>query len=340
MKAAVFTAPKQVEVRDVPIPEIKDDEVLIKVKAVGLCGTDIHIFKGEYFTEFPVIPGHEFSGVVDRVGRGVRYFKEGDRVTADPNVFCEACYFCKRNLQNHCEDLRVIGVSGCQANGAFAEYVAVPFKNVFPLDDAISFTQGAFVEPLACVAHGLDLAGIRFGSDVLVVGAGPIGLLLLQSLKAAGAARVVVLDLDAEKLRMARELGADLTFAADGREPEALKAVAPRGFDYVVDATGIPAIIEKSFAYLKKAGTFLVFGVCPKDSKISVNPYEIFLNDWKIVGSFAIRKNFHQSILMLSSGKVRTDPLLSLRYPLEKFPELLSRKMSQLDLMKVQISFE
>jgi len=340
MKAAVFTAPERVEVRDVPIPEIKDDEVLVKVKAVGLCGTDIHIFKGEYFTEFPVIPGHEFSGVIDRVGRGVRYFKEGDRVTADPNIFCEACYFCKRNLQNHCEDLRVIGVSGRQANGAFAEYVAVPFKNVFPLDDAITFTQGAFVEPLACVAHGLDLAEIRFGSEVLVVGAGPIGLLLLQSLKAGGAARVAVLDLDPEKLRMARELGADLTFAADGREAEAFKAVAPRGFDYVVDATGIPAIIEKSFAYLKKAGTFLVFGVCPKGSKVSVDPYEIFLNDWKIVGSFAIRKNFHQSIRMLSSGKVRTDPLLSLQYPLEKFPELLRRKMSQLDLMKVQIAFE
>lgn len=340
MKAAVFTGKKQVEVRDVPVPEIKDDEVLIKVKAVGICGTDIHIFKGEYFTEFPVIPGHEFSGVIERVGRSAGYFREGDRVTADPNIFCESCYFCKQNLQNHCENLRVIGVSGSHSHGAFAEYVAVPYKNVFPLDDRVSFSQGAFVEPLACVAHGMDMAGIRFGSEILIVGAGPIGLLLLQSVKVYGGSRVVVLDLDSEKLRIARELGADLTLSADGREAEALKASAPRGFDYVIDATGIPAIIEKSMAYLKKAGTFLLFGVCPSDSKITLNPYEIFLYDWKIVGSFAIRKNFLQSIHMLSSGHIRTDHLLSLRYPLEKFPELLSQKMSRLDLMKVQITFE
>ena len=340
MKAAVFSGKGKVDVRDVPVPEIKSDEMLIKVKAVGVCGTDIHIFKGEYFTDFPVIPGHEFSGVVARAGKDTQYFREGDRVTADPNIFCESCYFCKRNLQNHCENLRVIGVSGSQANGAFAEYVAVPYKNVFPLDNSVSFEDGAFVEPLACVAHGMDMAEIRFGSEVLIVGAGPMGLLLLQSLKAYGGSLVVVLDLDKEKLRIAGELGADIALPADGHEQERLREIAPRGFDYVIDATGIPGIIERSIQHLKKAGTFLVFGVCPKDSKVSFNPYEIFLYDWKIVGSFAIRKNFHQSINMLSSGKIKTGKLLSLSYPIEKFPELLSQKMSRLDLMKVQIKFD
>jgi len=340
MKAAVFTGKRKVHVRDVPVPQIREDEVLIKVKAVGICGTDIHIFKGEYFTEFPVIPGHEFSGVVEQVGKKVRYFQEGDRVTADPNIFCESCYFCKRNLQNHCLNLRVIGVSGSEAQGAFAEYVAMPYKNVFALDKAVSFEQGAFVEPLACIAHGMDMAQVRFGSEVLIVGAGPIGLLLLQSLKAYGGSRVVVLDLDKKKLKTARELGADLALQADGKERARIREIAPHGFDYVVDATGIPRIIQESLGYLKKAGTYLLFGVCPKDSKITVNPYKIFLSDWKIVGSFAIRKNFSQSVNLLSSGKIKTEKLVSLRFPIEKFPELLSLKMRRLDLMKVQIHFD
>ena len=340
MKAAVFTGRRKVQVRDVPVPRVREDEVLIKVKAVGICGTDIHIFKGEYFTEFPVIPGHEFSGVVEKAGKQVRYFKEGDRVTADPNIFCESCYFCKRNLQNHCQNLRVIGVSGSQAQGAFAEYVAVPYKNVFALDKGVSFEQGAFVEPLACIAHGMDMAEVRFGSEVLIVGAGPIGLLLLQSLKAYGGSRVVVLDLDKKKLKTARELGADLALQADGKERAGIRGIAPHGFDYVIDATGIPRIVQESLGYLKKAGTYLLFGVCPKDSKITVNPYKIFLSDWKIVGSFAIRKNFSQSVNLLSSGKIKTEKLVSLRFPIEKFPELLSLKMRRLDLMKVQIHFD
>jgi 2-desacetyl-2-hydroxyethyl bacteriochlorophyllide A dehydrogenase len=340
MKAAVFTGPGKVEIREVPLPKIKDDEVLIKVKAVGICGTDIHIFKGEYFTAFPVIPGHEFSGVVERTGRETKYFKEGDRVTADPNIFCESCYFCKRNLQNHCENLRVIGVSGSNANGAFAEYVAVPYKNVFHLDPSMSFEEGAFTEPVACIAHGMDMVQIKFGSEVLIVGAGPIGLLLLQSIKASGGAKITILDVDGEKLRAARELGADLALPADGFESERLKDVAPRGFDSVIDATGIPEIVERSFQFLRKAGTYLVFGVCPKDSRITINPYEVFLNDWKIIGSFAIRKNFSQSINMLSDKKIKTDKLVSLRYPIEKFAELLDLKMKRLDLMKVQVQFD
>ncbi len=340
MKSAVFVGKGKVEIRDVPIPTIKDDELLIKVKAVGICGTDIHIFKGEYFTDFPVIPGHEFSGVVEQTGGLTNDFKKGDRVTADPNIFCEACYFCKRNLQNHCERLRVLGVSGSNANGAFAEYVAVPYKNAFHLDQGISFEEGAFVEPVACVAHGMDLAEIRFGSEVLIVGAGPIGLLLLQSVKACGGAKVTILDVDGEKLNTATELGADVAVPADGSEAKRLAEIAPRGFDYVIDATGIPEIVERSFRYLKKAGTYLVFGVCPKGSRIRIDPYEVFLNDWKIVGSFAIRKNFSQSINMLSAKKIRTDRLVSLRYPIERFPELLELKMTRLDLMKVQVQFD
>jgi len=340
MKAAVFIGKEKVQLRDVPIPKIKDDEVLIKVRAVGLCGTDIHIFKGEYFTDFPVIPGHEFSGVVEQVGEQTRYFGEGDRVTADPNIFCESCYFCKRNLQNHCENLRVIGVSGSNANGAFAEYVAVPYKNVFHLDRSMSFEDGALVEPVACIAHGMDMAEIKFGSEVLIVGAGPIGQLLLQSVRACGGAKVIILDVDGEKLKTAKELGADIALPADGSESKRLKEIAPRGFDYVIDATGIPEIVERSFRYLKKAGTYLVFGVCPKESNIRINPYEIFLYDWKIIGSFAIRKNFSQSINMLSDKKIRTDKLVSLRYPIERFPELLELKMTRLDLMKVQIQFD
>jgi D-arabinitol dehydrogenase (NADP+) len=337
MKAAYFWDKGKATVETIPIPKIKDDEVLIQVKAAGICGTDLHIYAGEYFSDFPLIPGHEFSGVISEVGQDVKDLREGDRVTADPNMFCESCYFCKRNLQNHCEHLRVLGVSGAGTPGAFAEYVAVPGKNVFLIDERITFEQGALIEPLACIAHGMDMAGIRFGSEVLIVGAGPIGQMLLQSLKAGGGARVTLTDVSREKLDIARAYGADSVVAADQTQSRTLKALAPRGFDYVIDATGIPAVVEESIAYLKKAGTYLVFGVCPRDSRIALNPYEIFLNDWKIVGSFAIRKNFAQAINMLSSGIIRADHLVSLRGPIDSFPRLLSDKVKRPDLMKVQI---
>jgi len=336
MKAAVFTKTGELEIRDMPVPDVKDDEVLIKIKAAGICGTDIHIYKGEYFSEFPLIPGHEFSGVVEKKGGRVEGFKEGDRVTADPNIFCESCYFCKRNRQNHCQNIRVLGVT---ENGAFAEYVAVPYKNVFALDESVSFDKGAFVEPLACIAHGMDLLDMRFGSEILIVGGGPIGQLLLQSLNAYGGADIVLTDIDKNKLQLAEAHGANRVVLADGSEREKIAGIAPFGFDYVIDATGIPRVVEDSISYLKKAGTYLIFGVCPKDSEIKINPYEIFLYDWKILGSFAIRKNFPQALNIIASRKINTDKLVSVKGTIDDFPDLLQQKLERTDVMKVQVHF-
>jgi len=337
MKAAVFTQKEELEIRTMPIPDIKDDEVLIKVKAVGICGTDIHIYRGEYFSEFPLIPGHEFAGIIEKTGSRVKGFQEGDRVTADPNIFCESCYFCKKNCQNHCQNIRVLGVT---EHGAFAEYVAVPYKNVFALGEKVSFEKGAFVEPLACIAHGMNIIEMRLGSEILIVGGGPIGQLLLQSLNAFGGANIVLTDIDEGKLKLAEGHGANHVVLADGSEREEISKIAPLGFDYVIDATGIPLVVEQSIRYMKRAGTYLIFGVCPKDSEIRINPYEIFLYDWKIIGSFAIKKNFFQAVNLISTDKIATDTLVSLKGTIDDFPDMLQQKLDRKDIMKVQVQFD
>ena len=150
MKACRIIGKRKIEVTSIKIPKLKDNDILIKVKAAGICGTDVHIFKGDYFSSYPITPGHEFSGIVEKIGKNVTRFKPGDNVIADPNNFCENCYFCRINLQNHCENFEATGVT---YDGAFAEYVAVPENSVFNID-GIPFDQAAFIEPLACVVYG------------------------------------------------------------------------------------------------------------------------------------------------------------------------------------------
>jgi len=186
MKAGVFHQPGSLTFQDMPEPSVGPQDVLIAVQYAGICGTDVHILKGEYEAHYPLIPGHEFSGVVAAVGAEVSHFKVGDRVTADPNVPCGRCTFCQRNEPNQCRDLRAIGVTG---NGGFAQYVTAPEGNVFSIGN-LAFDAAALIEPLACVVWGLKQVEIQPGDSVLLFGAGPMGCLLLQAVRCAGAARI------------------------------------------------------------------------------------------------------------------------------------------------------
>src|SRR5215212_5722640 len=190
MKAAFIRQPGEADVVTVPEPIPGADDVLIKVRAAGICGTDLHIFKGEYEATYPLIPGHEFSGEVVAVGANVRNFRVGDRVTADPNIPCNRCPSCQRNEPNQCENLAAIGVT---RSGAFARYVTAPEGNVFAIND-LSFAAAALVEPLACVVWGLKRVQVQPGDSVLIFGAGPMGCLMLQALRSVGASSVVVTD--------------------------------------------------------------------------------------------------------------------------------------------------
>ncbi len=331
MKAYVVDGKQRGRVEEIDIPEPGEYEVLIKVEAAGICGTDAHIYLGEYFSFYPLVPGHEFSGTVAAVGQKVEQFSVGQRVVSDPNIFCEKCYFCKQNLQNHCLDFQATGVT---RNGAFAQYVAVPESTVFPIK-GMDFTQGALIEPLACVVYGQERARPAPGQHVLILGAGAIGLLHLQLAVHNGAASVTVVDLNADRLKLAKEMGALHTVLA-GRELEkGLGSIQPMGFQLVIDATGIPAVIEEAVRYVRADGTLLLFGVCPADSRITLNPYEVFKKDLRIVGSFALRKTFQQAISLIESGAVNVAPLIGETVTLPELPEALERFVHGKTSMKV-----
>lgn len=315
MKAAQIERPLEARVVNIPEPVTGADDVLIKVQAAGICGTDLHIFKGEYEATYPLTPGHEFSGEVVGVGANVRNFKVGDRVTADPNIPCNRCSYCQQNEPNQCRNLRAIGVT---QNGAFAEYVIAPEGNVFDIGE-MSYSAAALIEPLACVVWGLKQVEAQAGNSALVLGAGPMGCLVAQGLRSAGAAQVVVTDVAPWRLTMAENLGVSAAILADESQASRLKALSPDGFDIVVDATGIPAVLESTFQYAKPRGKIWVFGVTPMGSFVKFPAYEVFRRDLKIIGSFAVNRTFPQSIALVQSGVIQVEPLISHELPLAEF---------------------
>jgi D-arabinitol dehydrogenase (NADP+) len=317
-----------------PVPGA--DDVLIAVRAAGICGTDLHIFKGEYEARYPLIPGHEFSGVVTAVGANVTRFKVGDRVTADPNIPCNRCSACQRGEANQCENLAAIGVT---RDGAFAEYVTAPEGNTFHIGD-MSFAVAALVEPLACVVWGLKRVQVQAGDSALVFGAGPMGCLVAQALQHAGAARVTITDTVPYRLEIAASLGINDVILADGRQAERLKSIAPGGFDIVADATGLASVLQSAFAYLRPRGKLWVFGVVPPDKQVSFVPYEVFRRDLTIIGSFAVNRTFHESIALIQNGAIKVEPLISHRLPLSQFCDGLDIAERDPQRMKVQFVME
>lgn len=335
MQAARILAPKQGEVTRLEPPTPGPDDVLIEVRRAGICGTDIHIWHGDYaLARFPLVPGHEFAGVVTAIGDNVTRYKIGDRVTADPNIPCLVCSECQRTAFNQCHNLQAVGVT---RNGAFARFVSVPERSTFPIGD-LSFAAGALVEPLACVVWGLKQVRITPGDQVIIFGAGPMGCLLLQAVKRAGAATVTVVDRSERRLELAKKLGAHHVLQADGLSPEQTRDIAPDGFEVVTDATGVPKVIESLPAYARPAGTLWIFGVAPESATASFKPYDIFRRDLRIIGSFAINKTFQEAIALIRGGAVELEPLVSHTIPLSDFTEGLHLAEHDPERMKVQFA--
>jgi 2-desacetyl-2-hydroxyethyl bacteriochlorophyllide A dehydrogenase len=316
MQAVVFPAPETAVVERVPDPSCKPDEVVVRVGATGICGTDLHIFHNEYMSKFPVIPGHEFGGEIVEVGQEVTDFRVGERVAVDPNLYCGHCYFCRTEKANHCLNWEGVGIT---RPGSFAQYVAAPARAAYRLPDTMTDAQAAFVEPVSCVANAMKRLRVYPADDVLIFGAGPMGLVLLQVLRHSGAAKVVVVEKQPDRLQLARQLGAAAAMAPGPDQAGALRELAPYGFSIVIDATGIPAVIEQAFNYLAPRGQYLQFGVTPNDATIRVSPYDIFHKDWTIIGSFAVCYTFEQSIAWIANGVVDVKPLISDTLPLSGF---------------------
>lgn len=337
MLAAQMLAPQKAQVLDIPKPDLGPHDVLIEVRNAGICGTDLHIWHGSYaLAHYPLVPGHEFSGVLSQIGDGVTTCEVGQRVTADPNLACYHCYFCQKRQFNQCLKLKAIGVTH---NGGFARYVLAPESAIFPIGE-LSFAAAAMLEPLACVVWGLKQVQIQAGDSMLIFGAGPMGILMMQAAKHAGAAKVVIIDREPSRLSLARSLGADTCLEASELGPDLLEELSPYGFDIVADATGIPKVIQEAVSYLRPGGKFWVFGVAPDKALISLAPYELFRKDIKIIGSFAVNKTFHESIALVQSGAVKLEPLVSHQLPLEQFGEAMRLAEHDAERMKVQFKLD
>ena len=324
MKAIQIVAPYQMEYVDLPTPQPGADEVLLRVRASGLCHTDVNILEGEFHASYPVIPGHEFVGEVVEVGAEVDPKWMGMKVAVDPNVPCGLCNACHTNRQNQCENLNSYGVT---MGGGFAEYVVVKEGNIHSIGD-LSVDHAAFAEPLACVLHGLHQIPTYRGGNALILGAGPMGLLMLQSLKLNGITEVSMVDLHRERLAIATELGASQVYV-----PQEI-AGQDKQYDIVVDATGVPAVIEKLPHYTATSGSILYFGVCSPGQQVKIEPYDIYRRDIRIAGSFSLRAGIAPALKLLEDGFIQVDKLITHRIDLEQLAEGI-KLVGQASVLKV-----
>jgi 2-desacetyl-2-hydroxyethyl bacteriochlorophyllide A dehydrogenase len=317
MKAAIWEAPGELRIDSRPDPDPGRGEVVVKVGACGMCGTDLHIADGEFPpAPYPLVPGHEFAGEVVAVGEGVRSLREGARVAVDPSLFCGECEFCRIQRGNLCANWNAIGDT---VDGAFAEYVRVPAANAYELPEALSYREAALIEPLACAVHGMDRLAPRVGDSFLITGAGTMGLLLLALTRRGGAARVTMVDINPAKLERARALGADRTAESVA---EAL-AHEELGFDCVIDATGVAPVIEAGFGATRRGGKLMVFGVAPEEARISLSPFRIYNDEVTVIGSMAVLFTFQPAMALLASGVLKPEMLLTHAFALDDFGEAL-----------------
>ena len=317
MRAVVWEAPGKLALAEVPDPAPGHGELVVEVGACGICGTDVHIADGEFPpTPYPIVPGHEFAGRVVALGDGVpAEWHEGARVAVDPSLFCGHCPACHAGRGNLCANWNAVGDT---VDGAFAEYVRVPAANAYPIPDGVSDAQGALIEPLSCAVHGLRRLGPVAGEDILVIGAGTMGLLLMQLLNQAGARSVAVVDRKASRLGPATAAGATAV-ATDVTELDT------GSFGVAVDATGAPAAIEAAFTRLARGGRLLIFGVASADAEVSLSPFRIYNDEITVVGSMAVLNSFGAAADLMADGAVATGPLLSPPLPLEEFGDALQR---------------
>lgn len=336
MKALVYSASEKFEITDIPKPKARKDEVLIRVKACGICKTDLHIHRGEFISSFPLTPGHEFAGEVAAVGKEVEGFEPGDRVTADNAVPCGYCYYCRRGEPLYCENFYSLG---CNGPGGFAEYVVVRHDKVFPLPDSMSYEEAVFTEPTACVVHCMDVVGVRPGDEVLLYGAGPAGLILAQMIKDCGAARLVVAAPTKSKLDLAGNLAADHTVVVSRSDESAgfdeIESLAPMGYDIVFDATGSAGVTSRCPGFTKSGGKVVVFGVPDERAMISVSPYDIYRREISLIGSFAQVLCFPRARGFLSSGAVQVKPLITHKFKLSQYGEALSVMADDRQALKI-----
>lgn len=327
MKAALMTEPHQISIVELPVPTIKPDEVLVKVMAVGICGSDLHYYEhgriGSYVVEKPIILGHECAGIVAACGENVTRFNPGDRVAIEPGITCGRCDACKSGRYNLCPDVQFLATP--PVDGAFCQYIAHREDFLFPIPDSLTFEEAALNEPFSVGIHALNRAGFKPGWDVAIIGMGPVGLTAVAAAKAFGANRIFVSDLEINRLEAARKLGAtDLIYPDVTDAAAEIKRLTGGGVHLAIETAGHPRALKTAMHSIRRGGKLSIVGLPPVD-EVGVNVPFICDNEIDIYGIFRYVNTYPQGITFLSSGNTDMMSLITDRYPLEQTHEAMER---------------
>jgi L-iditol 2-dehydrogenase len=339
LKALVYTKPYNFEYTDFPDPEIGTDDVLIRVKACGICGSDVHGSTGKTGRRIPpLIMGHEAAGIVEDTGTNVKDFQNGDRVCFDSTVYCNSCENCRAGFFNRCESRQVLGVSTPEfkRHGAFAEYVAVPSWIVSKIPDKLSFTHAALLEPVSIGVHAANRAPLLTNDTVVVIGAGTIGLFILQAARLRGAGKVFISDINEFRLDVAGKLGADEVINPEKSNLKeiVLKNTKNKGVDVAFEAVGFAGTFQDAVSVTKRGGHLVAVGNVEKMAEFNLQQF--IASELTFTGSYASSGEFHDCIELVASGKINVEPLISDVLPLEDGPRAFERLLkAEEDLLKI-----
>jgi 2-desacetyl-2-hydroxyethyl bacteriochlorophyllide A dehydrogenase len=316
MKAAVLAQVNKIEVTDIPVPKPAADEVVIKVKTCGMCGTDLKLYTGQYTARVPVVPGHEYSGEIVEAGKNVRNLRPGQRVVSDPNESCGKCYWCRNQQPCFCNDLAAYGVL---RDGGFAEYCTATEKGVYPIPEGVDDEVAAFAEPVSCVVHAADRINYRTGETVAILGGGPLGQIHLQFALNSGASKVVLVDPHQSRRDLATKFGAHTVIdpKENNVKEQVLEQTGGLGADVVIEAVGRKHTIEESFRLAKRGGRVVIFGFAPETEKAVFSPFDVLSRELTILGAWVNPYSYSRALDVLSSGRIDVRPLISHRLKLD-----------------------
>ena len=315
MRAAQFPSPGTCEMVAGETPSPKHGEVLIRVEACGVCGTDAHIYRGEFPARFPLIAGHEFAGVVEAIGPGVAHVQPGDHVAVDPNINCGVCRPCRRGMTHLCRDLFAIGVT---ADGGFATHCVLPARQSYRVPAGLPLEVAAMMEPVACCVHGIERAAIRPGAVAVLIGGGMIGLILLQLALLQGVSEAIVSEPVPEKRAAAEKLGASRVVdpSTENLEQIVMEATEQSGAEVVIECVGSQQTAQQALSLAGEGGRVLFFGVAPQSARVEVSPYDVYRREITVTGSFTNPATNAAALALLAAGRVQVADLISHHLPL------------------------
>ncbi len=332
MKAAVMHNTREIKIEEYPVPQIGPDEVLIKVMAVGICGSDLHYYShgriGKYVVDKPFILGHECAGDIAAIGSNVQRFQVGDRVAVEPGVTCGRCDACKEGRYNLCPDVEFLATP--PFDGAFVQYIKIREDFVFAIPDELSYEEAALVEPFSVGIHAANRTGLQPGSTVAIMGMGPVGLMAVAAAKAYGAATIIVTDLEPLRLEAAKQMGA--THIINIREQDPLEEIkritSGKGVDVAWETAGNPKALQSALGSLRRGGKLAIVGL-PAQDEIPLNVPFIADNEVDIYGIFRYANTYPKGISFLSSGIVDANKLITDKFALEQTQEAMERALNQ-----------